>query len=43
MNENNSQQKISMTFGKASIIASVRAKIREVDVGDKKQSVIQLM
>jgi len=27
-----------MTFGKASIFASVRAKIREVDVGDEGQA-----
>lgn len=40
MNEHNPQHRISMTFGKASILASVRAKIREVDVGDNKQSVI---
>jgi len=32
-----------MTVVKASVLASVREKTREVDAEDKKQSVIQLM
>jgi hypothetical protein len=43
VNGYNPKHRISKTFGKASILASVREKIRQVEVGDKMQSVIQLM